>query len=143
MNCTLMFPLLFKRELQAFTKVSFGYSSELSVGKTFNYTPHGFERKLQVLRVILKKIFESYFRLISSLMKSSAILESFQWNIKQDYSLHLGQRIFDAFPILCIASFKGREKCLCKIEEKSLCKIEVFIEVFYCLSDFIVVADNF
>ena len=76
-------------------------------------------------------------------MKSSAILESFQWNIKQDYSLHLGQRIFDALPILCIASFNGREKCLYKIEEKSLCKIEVFIEVFYFLSDFIVVADNF
>ena len=69
---------------------------------------------LMDFRLILKGILKGKFKLINSLMKSRAILESLKKDIKWYWdcfcSLHLGQRIFGALPILCAAGFRGRKK---------------------------------
>ena len=71
---------------------------------------------MMVLRLILKDILKSYFRLISSLMKSQSNFGKLAIKYKMGLRLFLfstsglGHKIFAALPILCIAGFKGREK---------------------------------
>ena len=69
---------------------------------------------MMVLRVILKGVLQVYFRLISSLMKSQSNFGKLAIKYKIELSLSLlftsGYIIFGAFPILCIAGLKEREK---------------------------------
>ena len=64
---------------------------------------------MMVVRVSLKGILNEYFRLISSLMKSTVILESFAIKSKVGLKICLRHRIFGELPILCITGFKDEE----------------------------------
>ena len=85
----LRFPLLFKRFFWAEFRSSI---SELSMGKMFNCTPSWSSKEvliLMVLRLILKAILKTYFRLISSMLKSQSSFGKFVIKYKIELKLFL------------------------------------------------------
>ena len=63
-----------------------------------------------ILKVILKGILKAYFRLISPLMKSRVKLAiKYKTGLRLFlFFTHVGHRIFDVLPILCIAGISRK-----------------------------------
>ena len=58
------------------------------------------------LRLILEEVLKEKFKSISSLMKSRAVLDSWQYNKKAGEALHVPY-IWNTLPILCIAGLEN------------------------------------
>ena len=61
---------------------------------------------MMALRLILEEVLKEKFKSISSLMKSRAVLDSWQYNKKAAEALQVPY-IWDTLPILCIAGLEN------------------------------------